>query len=81
MLIEMHIHAIYRWFRIGTVLSVREHEYEFINTKTIEFDEFFKFLLSSSVFFMLNTLVLFTYLDVRARLSISDFRLLQNHTD
>ena len=66
---------IYSCFRIGTILSIRKHEYEFITTLTIEFDESFQPQLSSSVLLMLNTLVLFTYLDVRARLNISELRL------
>ena len=45
--------------------------YEFITLKTIEFDESFQSP-SSSDLLMLDTLVLFTYLDVSARLSISD---------
>ena len=44
-------------------------------TITIEFDESFQSYLSSSVLLMLNTLVLSTLLDVRARFSISDLRL------
>ena len=32
MLIKMYIYAIYSWFRIGTILSVRKHVYEFITT-------------------------------------------------
>ena len=54
-------------FCIETILSNRKHEYEFITTITIKFDE------SSSDLLIL--LVFFTYLDVRARLSISDLRL------
>ena len=36
---KMYVHAIYSWFRIETILSVRKHEYEFITTITIEYDE------------------------------------------
>ena len=43
MLIKMYVYAIYSWFRIGTILSVRKHEYEFNTTLTIEFDESFQF--------------------------------------
>ena len=39
MLIKMYVYAIYSCFRIGTILSIRKHEYEFITTQTIEFDE------------------------------------------
>ena len=74
MLIKMYVHAIYSWFCIETILSNRKHEYEFITTITIKFEESFRSLQSSSDFLMLNTLVLFTYLDVCARLSISDLR-------
>ena len=41
MLIKMYVYAIYSWFRIGTILSIRKHEYEFITTLTIELDESF----------------------------------------
>ena len=57
----------------GTISYSRKHEYHY--TLVIEFDESFQSYLSSSVLLMLNTLVLSTYLDVRARLSISDLRL------
>ena len=40
MLIKMYVYAIYSWFSIGTILS--KHEYEFITTLTIEFDESFQ---------------------------------------
>ena len=36
MLIKMYVYAVYSRFRIGTILSIRKHGYEFI---TIEFDE------------------------------------------
>ena len=42
MFIKMYVYAIYSWFRIGTILSIRKHEYEFITTPTIEFDESFQ---------------------------------------
>ena len=32
MLIKMYAYAIYSRFRIGTILSIRKHEYEFITT-------------------------------------------------
>ena len=32
MLIKMYVYAIYSRFRIGTILSVRKHGYEFITT-------------------------------------------------
>ena len=32
MLIKMNVHAIYSRFRIGTILSISAHEYEFITT-------------------------------------------------
>ena len=32
MLIKMYVYAIYSRFRIGTILSITKHEYEFINT-------------------------------------------------
>ena len=32
MLIKMYIYAIYSRFRIGTILSIRKHGYEFITT-------------------------------------------------
>ena len=60
---------------IETILSNRKHKYEFISTITIKFDESFRSKLSSSDLLTLNTLVFFTYLYVRARLSISDLRL------
>ena len=46
MLIKMYVYAIYSRFRIGTILSIRKHRYEFITslhyTITIEFDESFQ---------------------------------------
>ena len=75
---SMYVHAIYSCFGIRGVVSNRKHEYEFITTITIKFDESFWFQLSSSDLLMLNTLVFFTYLDVRARLNISVLRL---HSD
>ena len=41
-LIKMYVHAIYRWFCIETILSNRKHEYEFITTIPIKFDESFQ---------------------------------------
>ena len=32
MLIKMYVYAIYSRFRIGTILSLRKHKYEFITT-------------------------------------------------
>ena len=32
MLIKMYVHAIYSWLCIGTILSNRKNEYEFITT-------------------------------------------------
>ena len=32
MLIKMYVYVIYSRFRIGTILSIRKHEYEFITT-------------------------------------------------
>ena len=58
--------------------SIRKHECKFITIITIQFGEFFQSWLSSSDFFMLNTSVSFTYFNVRARLSIFDFRLLSD---
>ena len=43
MLIKMDEDAIHSWFRIGTILSIRKHKYEFITTLTIEFGESFPF--------------------------------------
>ena len=42
MLIEMYIHAIYSSFCIETILSNRKHQYEFITTVTIKFNESFR---------------------------------------
>ena len=58
MLIKMYVSAIYSWFRIGTILSLRKHEYEFITTLIIEFDESVQSYLTSSALSILNTLVL-----------------------
>ena len=35
MLIKMYVYAIYIRFRIGTILSIRKHEYEFITTLSL----------------------------------------------
>ena len=35
MLIKMYVYAIYRRFRIGTILSIRKHGYEFITTLSL----------------------------------------------
>ena len=35
MLIKMYVYAIYSRFRIGTILSIREHGYEFITTLSL----------------------------------------------
>ena len=35
MLIKMYVYAIYSRFRIGTVLSIRKHGYEFITTLSL----------------------------------------------
>ena len=35
MLIKMYVYAIYRRFCIGTILSIRKHEYEFITTLSL----------------------------------------------
>ena len=42
MLIKMYVYTIYSWFRIGTILSISKHEYEYTTTLTIEFDESFQ---------------------------------------
>ena len=34
-LIKMHVYAIYSRFRIGTILSIRKHEYEFITSLSL----------------------------------------------
>ena len=75
MLFKMYVYAIYSRFRIGIILSMRKHVYEFITTYHIEIDESFQPYLSSSDMLMINTLVLSMYLDVRARFSISNLRL------
>ena len=59
-------------------LSIRKYEYDFITTVTIEFDDSFQSELSSSELLFLKIVVLFTDLDVRARLSISELRLLSD---
>ena len=75
MLIKMYVYAIYSRFRIGTILSIRKHGYEFITTLSLS-NLMSPFSLAvSSVLLMLNTIVLSTYLDVRARLSISNLSL------
>ena len=77
MLIKMCVYAIYSRFRIGTILSTRKHGYEFITTLSLS-NLMSPFSLScpvSSVLLMLNTIILSTYLNVRARLSISNLRL------
>ena len=35
MLIKMYVYAIYSRFRIGTILSIRKHGYEFITTLSL----------------------------------------------
>ena len=35
MLIKMYVYAIYNRFRIGTILSIRKHGYEFITTLSL----------------------------------------------
>ena len=35
MLIKMYVYAIYSRFRIGTILSLRKHGYEFITTLSL----------------------------------------------
>ena len=42
MLIKVYVHAIYSSFCIETIVSNKKHEYEFITTKTIKFDESFR---------------------------------------
>ena len=43
MLIKMYVYAIYSRFRIGTILSIRKHGYEFITTLSLsKFDESFQ---------------------------------------
>ena len=42
MLIKMYVYAIYSRFRIGTILSVRKHGYEFFTTLSLGFDESFQ---------------------------------------
>ena len=43
MLIKMYVYAIYSRYRIGTILSIRKHGYEFYHyTITIAFDESFQ---------------------------------------
>ena len=41
MSITMYVYAICSRFRIGTILSIRKHEYEFITTPLLKFDESF----------------------------------------
>ena len=77
MLIKMYDYAIYSRYRIGTVLSIRKHGNEFITILSLS-RPMSPFSLTCScpplVLLMLTTLVLSTYLDVRARLSISNLR-------
>ena len=35
MLIKMYVYAVYSRFRIGTILSIRKHGYEFITTLSL----------------------------------------------
>ena len=77
MLIKMYVYAIYSRFGVGTILSIRKHGYEIITTLSLS-SLISSFSLScppSSVLLMLSTLVLSPYLDVPARLSISNLRL------
>ena len=75
MLVIMYVYTIYSRFRIGTVLSIRKHGYEFIITLSLS-SLMSPFSLSFfSVLLMLNTLVLSMYLDVCAKISISNLRL------
>ena len=71
MLIKMYAYANYSLFRIGTILSIRRHGYEFITTLPLSslMSPF-----SPSCPPLSYTLVLSMYLDVRARLSISNLR-------
>ena len=80
-LLHADAHSIYLVFQNAYMFlfdnnSIRTHEYKFDTTITIQFGESLQSKLSSS--FMLNTLVLFTYFDVRSRLSIFDLRLLSD---
>ena len=68
MLIKMYVYANYSLFRIGTILSIRKHGYEFITTLSLS-------SLMSPFSPLSYTLVLSTYLNVCARLSISNLRL------
>ena len=63
------------WFCLAQHFYQKAWIYEFITTITIQLGESFQ---SFSVFLMFNTLVLFTYFDVHARLSIFDLRLLSD---
>ena len=75
MLIKMYVYAIYSRFRIGTILSIRRHGYEFITTLSLS-NLMSPFSLSCLLRLVdAYTIVLSTYLDVRARLSISNLRL------
>ena len=74
----MYVHDNYSRCRAGAISSITKYEYDFITTVTTEFDDSFQSLLSSAELLMLITLELLTYLDVRARLSISDLRLLSD---
>ena len=75
MLIKMYVYDIYSRFRIWIILCIRKHGYEFITTLSLSNWWVLSVLAVSSVLLMLNTIVLSTYLDVRARLSISNLRL------
>ena len=75
MLFKMYVYAIYSRFRIGTILSIRKHGYEFITALSYRVWWVISVLAVSSVLLMINTLVLSTYLDVRARFSISNLRI------
>ena len=72
--VKMYVYAIYSRFRIGTILFIRLHGYEIITTLSLS-SLMSPFSLSCHPLLMRNTLVLSTYLDVRARLSISNLRL------
>ena len=37
MLIKMYVYTIYSRFRIGTILSIRKHRYEFITTLSLSY--------------------------------------------
>ena len=75
MLIKMYVYDIYSRFRIWTILSIRKHGYEFITTLSLSNLMSHLSLSCLLLLLMLITIVLSTYLDVRARLSISNLRL------